>query len=132
MKTKWQERGASPVGQEAEVANESSRLIAEYENGTTYFIHGDSLGSTRLLTAMNKSIFDSLDYLPFGEQIAGDTGTTHKFTGKERDSESGLDNFGARYNSSSMGRLMSPDPIERGVLTDAACPSEHTWVELDL
>jgi RHS repeat-associated protein len=32
-------------------------------------------------------------------------------TGKERDSESGLDNFGARYNSSSMGRFMSPDPI---------------------
>ncbi len=25
------------------------------------------------------------------------------FTGKERDAESGLDNFGARYNSSSMG-----------------------------
>lgn len=34
----------------------------------------------------------------------------HKFTGKERDSESGLDNFGARYDSSSMGRFMSPDP----------------------
>src|SRR6266446_3228107 len=33
----------------------------------------------------------------------------HKFTGKERDSESGLDNFGARYNSSAMGRFMSPD-----------------------
>jgi RHS repeat-associated protein len=35
----------------------------------------------------------------------------HKFTGKERDMESGLDNFGARYDSSSMGRFMSPDPI---------------------
>ena len=34
-----------------------------------------------------------------------------KFTGKERDSESGLDNFGARYDSSSMGRFMSPDPL---------------------
>ena len=34
----------------------------------------------------------------------------HKFTGQERDTESGLDNFGARYNSSSMGRFMSPDP----------------------
>lgn len=33
-----------------------------------------------------------------------------KFTGKERDTESGLDNFGARYNASSMGRFMSPDP----------------------
>jgi len=34
---------------------------------------------------------------------------TH-FTGKERDSESGLDNFGARYHASTMGRFMSPDP----------------------
>jgi RHS repeat-associated protein len=34
-----------------------------------------------------------------------------KFTGKERDSESGLDYFGARYYGSSMGRFMSPDPV---------------------
>lgn len=31
------------------------------------------------------------------------------FTGKERDSESGLDNFTARYFTSSMGRFMTPD-----------------------
>jgi RHS repeat-associated protein len=57
------------------------------------------------------TVVDSMDYLPFGEQISGDTGTTHKFTGKERDSESGLDNFGARYDSSQYGRFMSPDPL---------------------
>jgi RHS repeat-associated protein len=34
-----------------------------------------------------------------------------KFTGKERDSESGNDYFGARYYASTMGRWMSPDPI---------------------
>jgi RHS repeat-associated protein len=33
----------------------------------------------------------------------------YKFTGKERDSESGLDEFGARYYSSSIGRFMIPD-----------------------
>ena len=33
-----------------------------------------------------------------------------RFTGKERDSESGNDYFGARYYGSSMGRFMSPDP----------------------
>jgi RHS repeat-associated protein len=32
------------------------------------------------------------------------------FTGKERDAESGVDYFGARYYGSSMGRFMSPDP----------------------
>ena len=33
----------------------------------------------------------------------------YSFTGKERDTESGLDYFGARYYASSMGRWMSPD-----------------------
>jgi RHS repeat-associated protein len=32
-----------------------------------------------------------------------------KFTGKERDIESGLDNFGARYDNSALGRFMTPD-----------------------
>jgi RHS repeat-associated protein len=36
------------------------------------------------------------------------------FTGKERDSESGLDYFGARMYGSSMGRFMSPDPSGLG------------------
>jgi RHS repeat-associated protein len=31
------------------------------------------------------------------------------FTGKERDAESGLDYFGARYYGPNMGRFMSPD-----------------------
>ena len=35
--------------------------------------------------------------------------TEHHFTGKERDTESGLDYFGARYYGSNMGRMMSPD-----------------------
>jgi RHS repeat-associated protein len=45
----------------------------------------------------------------------GDTSTTqpvacaYRYTGKERDTESGLDYFGARYYGSSMGRFMSPD-----------------------
>jgi len=35
----------------------------------------------------------------------------YKFTGKERDSESGLDYMDARYYGSTMGRFMSPDPL---------------------
>jgi RHS repeat-associated protein len=38
-----------------------------------------------------------------------DTRTESRYTGKERDAESGLDYFGARMYSSSMGRFMSPD-----------------------
>jgi RHS repeat-associated protein len=35
--------------------------------------------------------------------------TASRSTGKERDTESGLDYFGARYMASTMGRFMSPD-----------------------
>jgi RHS repeat-associated protein len=38
-----------------------------------------------------------------------DAGVESRYTGKERDAESGLDYFGARYYGSSMGRFMSPD-----------------------
>ncbi len=37
------------------------------------------------------------------------TGIKDKFTGKERDTETGLDYFGARYYGSNMGRFMTPD-----------------------
>src|SRR5262249_17584986 len=49
---------------------------------------------------------------PAGEiPITNGDPNTYKFSGKERDSESGLDNFGARYNTSSLGRFMTTDPI---------------------
>jgi RHS repeat-associated protein len=35
----------------------------------------------------------------------------HKFTGKERDAETGNDYLEARFNSSTLGRFMSPDPL---------------------
>lgn len=35
-----------------------------------------------------------------------------RFTGKERDQESGNDYFGARYYASTMGRWLSPDPAK--------------------
>jgi RHS repeat-associated protein len=41
-----------------------------------------------------------------------------RYTGKERDTKSGLDYFGARYYGSNMGRWMSPDYIEAGDTAD--------------
>jgi RHS repeat-associated protein len=93
----------------------NGQLVAEYKDSTTYFVHKDHLGSTRLLTRLDQTVCDSMDYLPFGEQIAGGTCTSHKFTGKERDgtilTETGLDYFGARYYSSQYGRFMGVDPL---------------------
>jgi RHS repeat-associated protein len=51
-----------------------------------------------------------LHVTPFGEQIAGASGTSHKFTEDERDSESNLDHTLFRQYSSSLARWMHPDP----------------------
>jgi RHS repeat-associated protein len=61
------------------------------------------------MTAVLAGISDSTDYLPFGELLSGGGSTTHKFTGKERDAESNLDYFGARYYASNVGRFSTPD-----------------------
>jgi RHS repeat-associated protein len=50
-----------------------------------------------------------------------------RFTGKERDSESGLDYFGARYNGSTMGRFMTPDPLG-GKLVDPQTLNRYSYV----
>ena len=58
----------------------------------------------------------SATYLPFGYEINPQSTTNHyKFTAKERDSESGLDYFGARHYASTMGRFMSADPSNLSV-----------------
>jgi RHS repeat-associated protein len=98
-----------PVCWQATYISMGGKLAAEYKDGTTYFINKDHLGSTRFLTKPDQSLRDSMDYLPYGEQIAGATGSTHKFTGKERDGETGLDYFGARYYSNGLGRFVTPD-----------------------
>ena len=46
-----------------------------------------------------------------------------KFTGKERDAETGLDYFGARYYGSAQGRFTSPDPSRLSAFID----SPQSW-----
>jgi len=95
----------------ADYIYQAGQLVAEYKNNTTYFPHPDHLGSTRLVTALNQSVAQILDYLPFGELNSSDSGiTTHEFTGDERDSETGLDHTQFRQYTSSLGRWMHPDP----------------------
>ncbi len=108
-------------------------LAAEYGNTpavppcSTCYLITDTLGSVRAVTDAGGNLIARHDFLPFGEEIAASALRTaalgygaaddvrQRFTGKERDAESGLDYFGARYYGSTMGRFMSPDPIK---LTD--------------
>ena len=96
----------------------------------------DQLGTPRMIFDQTGSLASTVrhDYLPFGEELLAGTGgrTTAQgysandavrqhFTDKERDNETGLDYFLARYYSSTQGRFTSPDeftggPEEIGVL----------------
>lgn len=110
------------------VYNASGQLLSEYggtapEAPGTRYLTPDHLGSTRVVTGADQGVLSRHDYLPFGEeignlgdrnQVSGYTasrldGPTQKFTGKERDNESQLDYFQARYFSGAGGRFTSAD-----------------------
>jgi RHS repeat-associated protein len=90
----------------------NGHLIATYDPQNVYFHLSDWLGTRRATADYLGNIEFTYYSLPFGEMIPQNQSlgvTEHFFTGKERDTESGLDNFGARYYSSATGRFMSPD-----------------------
>ncbi|HYR77922.1 MAG TPA: DUF2341 domain-containing protein [Pyrinomonadaceae bacterium] len=86
----------------------------------------DQLGTPRMIFDQTGALatVSRHDYLPFGEELGAGTGgrtTTQgytnsdgarqKFTRKERDTETGLDFFEARYYASTQGRFTSSDPL---------------------
>jgi RHS repeat-associated protein len=113
-------------GQTVYVYDAFGQLAAEYSTVavnppcTTCYLSYDYLGSVRMVTDQNANVIARHDYAPFGQEIPGGVGprtslwgasdnVNQRFTGKERDSESGLDYFGARYYGSALGRFTSPD-----------------------
>jgi RHS repeat-associated protein len=87
----------------------------------------DQLGTPRMIFDQSGALANVKrhDYLPFGEELFAGTGgrtTTQgysatdgvrqKFTQKERDVETGLDYFLARYYSSTQGRFTGVDPYD--------------------
>ena len=90
----------------------SGRHLGYVINGTMTWSAGDWLGSERVRTDSSGNLVGSFESLPFGDGQTTLSGTDNDiihFTGKERDTESGLDYFGARYYGSSLGRFISPD-----------------------
>ena len=84
------------------------------EPGPTYYSYyvRDHLGTTRMITDQAGNVCYDADYFPWGQEqhvFVNSCPQNYKFSGKERDIESGNDYFGARYYSSSMGRFLSPD-----------------------
>ena len=57
------------------------------------------------------SFVDREEFRPYGETSFGSyANKRYRFTGKERDEESGLNYHGARYYAPGLARWMSPDP----------------------
>ena len=114
----------------------AGEMAAEYggasdEAGTQYLV-ADGLGSTRLVLDGSGGVRRRYDYHPFGEALLaglngrstalgyesaeGAAGPRQRFTGKERDAETGLDFFLARYYSGAQGRFTSPDEWAGGIV----------------
>jgi RHS repeat-associated protein len=122
-----------------------SHLDATYDTKGLHFQLADPLGTRRVQTNYQGVVEEYFQSLPFGDNLnpvipsgapaTADDATEHHFTGKERDSESGNDYFGARYYASAVGRWLSPDwsakqePVPYVKLDDPQTLNLYEYVE---
>ncbi len=84
--------------------------LARAQDVVVYY-HTDAIGSVRVVTDDTGAVIARYDYLPFGERWDPQPSPdVRQFAGKERDAETGLDYFGARYYASQTGRFTTVDP----------------------
>ncbi len=85
----------------------------DFSGGTTSvsYYFSDHLKTASVITDASGNIKNESDFYPWGGELGfSDSDSNHyKFTGKERDSETQLDYFGARYYSNGLGRWLTPD-----------------------
>ncbi|MFY9620738.1 MAG: RHS repeat-associated core domain-containing protein, partial [Pyrinomonadaceae bacterium] len=108
------------------------RVLASWQSGgggvEIRWLVADQIGTPRIIIDQTGSLagVSRHDYLPFGEEVpenfrtgvpgySGNDAVRQKFTGYERDLETGLDFAQARYYASLQGRFTSPDPENAGV-----------------
>src|SRR5262245_35603001 len=79
--------------------------------GGVFYYFSDHLKTASVITDSAGVVKEESDYYPWGGelQFINNDSNHYKFTGKERDSETGLDYFGARYYSNGLGRFISAD-----------------------
>jgi RHS repeat-associated protein len=80
--------------------------------GSPIYYVEDLLGTSRVITTNTGVVCYDADFYPYGGERSY-TNTcpqnNYKFEGKERDTETGNDDFGARYYSNRFGRWLSAD-----------------------
>jgi RHS repeat-associated protein len=93
--------------------------IGRHDPEPAFYYHTDHLGSSSYLTDDGGNITQTINYLPYGEtwvdiqtfnMIDYNLGV-YLFNGKEKDSETGYNYFGARYYDSENISWLSVDPL---------------------
>jgi len=89
---------------------DGERVARKSTNGVFYYF-SDHLKTASVVTDSLGNIKSESDFYPWGGelQFVNNDSNHYKFTGKERDTETGLDYFGARYYSNGLGRWVSAD-----------------------
>jgi RHS repeat-associated protein len=91
---------------------------------------GDHLGTARVMTSATGVTQQESTYYPFGGEqrvITNNVDNRYKFTGLERDAESGLDHTLHRMCASNLGRWLSPDPLA-GDITNPQSLNRYAYV----
>src|SRR5205085_4309324 len=86
----------------------------DFPGKTISYYFSDHLKTASVISdATGSNIKSESDYYPWGGelQFANGDSNHYKFTGKERDAESGLDLMGARIYRNALSRFMSTDPL---------------------
>lgn len=94
---------------------QTGQIFFQQQSPQVYFFHADHLGSSNVITDKTGAVVERAEFYPFGllrYDQAIQFESAYRFTGKERDQESGLDYFGARYFSPVTGRFVSVDPLQ--------------------
>ena len=87
----------------------------EGSDTTRYFTHTDHLGSVTAVTDSDGTLVWNNEYLPFGDEAKTTNSRFAMFTGKQKDVDTGLFYYNARWYDASLGRFVSQDPIRSGV-----------------
>lgn len=83
--------------------------------GGACYYHTDHLGSSSTITDPSGTLIESVSYYPYGEVRTDSPGTPvsvpYKYTGKEKDTSTGLYYYEARYYDPVLARFISADTI---------------------
>ena len=90
----------------------NDELIAKKNSdGSRNYYLNDHLGSTSVLTNQSGGVIEESSYYPFGEVRVGGLKSKYQFTGQEKDSDTGLNYYGARYYNSHIFHFTQPDSL---------------------